>query len=105
MKIREIFTFFTFDPLATLIPTMPSAPQSPMTGMMAQSGQEPQHQPTYVYDQTQLQFAQSKFLIFFDFLYKTRGSFLWELQSHEKSQFRDSRKISGMKIQKKIFLN
>ena len=39
---------------------MPSAPQSPMTGMMTQTGAEAQPQPTYLYDQTQLQFAQSK---------------------------------------------
>ena len=39
---------------------MPSAPQSPLTGMTvcAQNGQE--HSATYVYDQSQLQFAQSK---------------------------------------------
>ena len=41
---------------------MPSAPQSPMTGMMTQTGAEAQPQPTYLYDQTQLQFAQSKTL-------------------------------------------
>lgn len=41
---------------------MPSAPQSPMTGMMTQTGAEAQPQPTYLYDQTQLQFAQSKIL-------------------------------------------
>jgi len=38
---------------------MPSAPQSPLTGMAvcAQNGQE--HSATYVYDQSQLQFAQT----------------------------------------------
>jgi len=40
---------------------MPSAPQSPLTGMTvcAQNGQE--HSTAYLYDQSQLQFAQSKY--------------------------------------------
>ena len=48
---------------------MPSAPQSPMTGMMTQTGAEAQPQPTYLYDQTQLQFAQSEILKLKKFFY------------------------------------
>ena len=65
--IRYLYMSFMCVPKSFLaiIPTaMPSAPQSPLTGLtavMPQTGQaETQPQQYQLYDQSQLQFAQSK---------------------------------------------